>query len=75
MTVTELDKVIAQIKTLPPDRQVYLAEIVEVMAAQPDDTPLTPQEIEGVKEAMAQADRGEYADDAEVEAFFARHRA
>jgi len=64
-----LEQAIEKVKQLPEDRQAYAAEVLEQIAAQqlgvfqiPDD------HIAAVMEGLAQAERGEFATDEEVDA-------
>ena len=59
-----LEQAIDKVRRLSADQQVYAAEILETVATQSTDGPLTPDEIEGVKHAQAQVGRGEFADEA-----------
>ena len=69
-----LEQAIDKIKALPAAEQERAARVLEALAAQAVDDPLTPDEIEGVKKAQAEVRQGRYASDSDVEAFFRRHR-
>ena len=63
-----LEKAIEQIKDLSPERQAYAALVLNQIASD-DDTPFeVPAEHRAaILEGLAQADRGEFASDTEVE--------
>ena len=63
-----LEKAIEQIKDLPPERQAYAALVLNQIAAD-DGTPFeVPAEHRtAVLEGLAQAERGEFACEADVE--------
>lgn len=69
-----LEQAIDKIKTLPDADQARAAQVLEALAAQVVDEPLTPGEIEGIRKAQAEVRQGHYASDSGVEAFFRRHR-
>lgn len=60
---------IKAIRALPPERQDMAGQLLLGLAgiSQPDYQ-LTPEQIEDVKRAIAQADRGEFATDDQVAA-------
>jgi predicted transcriptional regulator len=74
MTTKDLEEAVAKMRALPADQQAYAAEIIDVLAAQEDDIPLSFAEIAGVEEALAQADRGEFASNTEVAETFKHFR-
>jgi hypothetical protein len=63
-----LEQGIAAVRNLPPDRQDMAGELLLGIAGAKDEYRLTPEQIEDVKIAIAQADRGEFATDAEMTA-------
>lgn len=69
--IQALEQAIENIRNLPPDRQLYAAEVLNAVGGQATSVPLTADEIEGIKHAQAQVRRGEYGD-AEVAAFYQR---
>lgn len=75
MTVQEIEEVITKLRALPPDQLAKAGDVIDVLAAQDADISFTPEEMAGIREAQAQVRAGKYASDAEVEAFFAKHRA
>jgi len=69
---TSLEQAIAKAKTLPAERQEEIAAAVEYMAAPPRE--FTPEQKEKIERGLAQADRGEFVPEEQVEAFFNRFR-
>jgi hypothetical protein len=63
-----LEKAIEKIRKLPESRQAYAAEVLEQIAANPDDEVFViPEEhMPGVLEGLAQAERGEFAAELEM---------
>jgi hypothetical protein len=69
--IEALEKAIEKLRELPPDRQVYAAEVIEQLAAAGTDTFTVPDEHRAaVLEGLEQAQRGEFATDAEMEALW-----
>ena len=60
------EKGIAAVRTLSPDRQDMAGELLLSLAAEAAHYRLTPEQIEDVKGAVAEADCGEYASDREM---------
>lgn len=62
------------IEALPPDRQDFAGTVLLKIAdaSRPPAYTLTPEQIEDVKLAIAEADRGEFATDEEMEEFWRR---
>lgn len=61
-----LEKGINAVRTLPEDRQDLAGEILLSLASEQADYALTPQQLEDIKLAIAEADRGEFASEAEM---------
>jgi hypothetical protein len=61
-----LEKGINAVRTLPEDRQDLAGEILLSLASEQADYALTPQQLEDIKRAIAEADRGEFASEAEM---------
>lgn len=60
---------------LPDDQQDYVAQaVLGLLNLRSGPLPIHPDDLEAVLEGLAQAERGEFASDEEVEAIFARHR-
>lgn len=60
-----LERVVERVRAWPPERQAEAAELLIAL----------DEEVAAIDEAMAQVERGDTADPAEVEALFARYRA
>jgi predicted transcriptional regulator len=69
-----LARVLKAVEAWPADRQDAAAELLERMHALAT-TPytLTEEERTDIEDALAEADRGEFATDAEVAAMYKRH--
>ena len=59
-------------RTLPADEQNRAAEVLMVFARDRRGYALTVEQIEGIKHAVGQADRGEYASEKRVQKIFGR---
>jgi predicted transcriptional regulator len=69
-----LARVLKDVEAWPADRQDAAAEILERMhALATAPYTLTEEERADIEDALAEADRGEFATDAEVAATFKRH--
>lgn len=70
-----LEKAIEDLKKLPEADQDEAAELLfNLMAKRQEPIRLDEETRAAIREGVAQAQRGEFASDEEVEAFFARHR-
>ncbi len=70
-----LDRAIARTRALPADMQDEVARMLLLYAGESDPVvPLTLEEDEDLAEAEAEADRGEFATDEDVQAIFAKYR-
>jgi hypothetical protein len=70
-----LEDAIAKVKKLSPERQQYAAEVLEQIAEAGDAVyVLSDEERELVREGLAELDRGEIVSDADMAAFWLRHR-
>jgi predicted transcriptional regulator len=66
-----LDQAIDKLRSLPEDEQEVAAEAMLIFADR--DRPRyrpTPQQLAEIEDGLAQADRGEFASDEEMEAFW-----
>jgi hypothetical protein len=63
---TLLDQGIQAVRELPAERQDLAGELLLTIAASAPRYDLTAEQIEDLKLAIAQADRGEFATDEEV---------
>lgn len=72
MTKQEIDAVFERVRSWPHDRQADLISIVKEMERQGQEPyELSEEERADLREAIAEADRGEFATDEEVAALFA----
>lgn len=66
-----LEDAIERVRMLPEDRQAYVAEVLEQIAAAGSDLFVVPDEHRAaVLEGLGQADRGEFATDEEMAALW-----
>jgi len=66
-----LEEAIEKVKKLPEDRQVYVAEVLEQIAAAGSDVFDVPDgHRAAVLEGLGQAERGEFASDEEMAALW-----
>ena len=70
-----LEHAIATARNLSPDMQDDLARLVLVFAGDDDRSPieLTDEDEAAVLRSRAEADRGDYASDADIRAIWAKH--
>jgi len=61
-----LNRGIKAVSALSTDRQDVAGKLLLELAGAPPTHVLTPEQVEDVKKAVAEADRGEFATDAEV---------
>ena len=70
-----LEQAIERVKALSPERQKYVAEVLEQMAeAGETGHRLTEAERRLVEDGLAAADRGEFASEDDVRALLDRYR-
>jgi hypothetical protein len=68
-----LEKALETVRRLSPEAQDEIARAMLQLAADDADLePIDPADLESVSEGLAQAERGEFASDEEVEAAFRR---
>jgi predicted transcriptional regulator len=73
--IKTLERAIEKVKALPPDLQEYAAEVLEEIAASGQGLHrLSEEDRRLVREGLAELDRGEHANQAEVRAVFDKHR-
>lgn len=70
-----LEQAIEKVKTLSEERQRYAAHVLEQIASTDDVYRLTDEERRLVREGLADLDAGRIVSDADMEAFWQRHRA
>lgn len=63
---TLLDQAVALLKTLPEDEQQRAANVLMALAEERSLYTLDDDQLEGIDHAMAQADRGAFASDADI---------
>ena len=74
MTKEQLDAVLDGIRSWPEEDQEELVEIARAIEARRTGVyEMTDQERAAVREGLAQAERGEFVSDEEMEAFWKRH--
>jgi hypothetical protein len=61
-----LEQGIAAVRALPPDRQDMAGELLLSIASQQPQYRLTPDQVQDLKLAIAEADQGEFANDDEI---------
>jgi hypothetical protein len=76
MTMADLiKKAMARVSNWPEQQQTEAAELLLALdELGPDPITLTGDELAAVDEALAETERGEFADPRDVEAVFARFR-
>jgi predicted transcriptional regulator len=66
-----LEDAIEKVRKLPEDRQVYVAEVLEQIAAAGSDPFIVPEDHRtAVLEGLREAERGEFASDEEMAALW-----
>jgi predicted transcriptional regulator len=66
-----LEDAIEKVRRLPEDRQAYVAEVLEQIAAAGSDPFVVPEEHRAaVLEGLGQAERGEFASEEEMTALW-----
>lgn len=71
-----LTKAFEELEKLPPERQDELAAmLLDLMARETGDFELTPEQEAGVREAIEQVKRGEFARSEDIEAIYAKYGA
>ncbi len=72
--IKALEKAIEKVKALPEDQQRYAAHLLEQIASADEVYRLTDEERRLVLEGLADLDAGRIVPDAEMDAFWQRHR-
>lgn len=70
-----LEKALEAVRRLPADSQDEIARAMLNLANEGEPEPVDPAHLEDVLKGLAQANSGEFASDAEVEAAFRRFNA
>ena len=74
MTKDQIEAVLERVKAWPKDRQEEAVNVLLAIEAEPDVYVLTDEERADIEAGIAEADRGEFASDEEMAAFFKRIR-
>ena len=75
MTKEQIEQIFARVRTWPPERQEDAAQMLLRMEEQGvEPYKLDEDERREIEAALAEAERGEFASDEEVEAVFNRYR-
>ena len=72
--IKALEKAIEKVKTLSEDQQRYAAHLLEQIASSDEVYRLTDDERRLVREGLADLDAGRIVPDADMDAFWRRHR-
>jgi hypothetical protein len=67
-----LEAAVAELRTLPDDEQDRAAAALLAFTRDREDYTLSMEQIEGIRHAMGQADRGEFASDKRLRKIFGR---
>jgi hypothetical protein len=68
-----LDKALEAVRRLPPEGQDIVAQaMLNLVGAEEPPEEIDPAHLADILESLAQAQRGEFASDAEIEAVFRR---
>ena len=67
-----LEEAVAELRTLPEDEQDRAAAALLAFARDQQDYKLSMEQIEGIRHAVGQADRGEFASEKRVREIFGR---
>lgn len=66
------EEAVALVATLPEEEQNRAAEVLTALASDHRPYTFSKEQIEGIEDAMKQADRGQYATGERVRAIFGR---
>jgi hypothetical protein len=67
-----LEEAVAELRTLPEDEQDRAAAALLAFTRDRGDYTLSSEQIEGIRHAMDQADKGEFASDKRLRRIFGR---
>jgi predicted transcriptional regulator len=71
LMIKVLEDAIDKVRRLPADRQAYVAEVLEQIAAAGGDPFIVPEEHRALlREGLAQAERGEFVSDDDMAALW-----
>jgi predicted transcriptional regulator len=69
-----LEKALESVRELPDEKQDALARLLmQFVGSEQSELELSPEEAASFDESLAQAERGEFATDEEVDAIWAKH--
>ena len=74
MTREQIEAIFERVRTWPDDRLEDVATVLLAMEEANEDDELTEEDWADLEEGLAEADRGEFVSEAEMEAFFAKYR-
>jgi len=76
MTKKQIQAILERIDTWPEDKQQLAYDLLKWIEAkdQEDDFELSPEDWADLEEGLAEADRGAFATEEEIQALFARYR-
>jgi predicted transcriptional regulator len=69
-----LETAIERIRQWPDERQTEIAEMLLALDADDFDDKVDAETLAAIDNGLAQADRGEFADPADIDAIFTRYR-
>jgi len=76
MTLSEIQAILERLPTWPEDKQELALELLKWIEAKDleDDFELSAEDWADLEEGLAEADRGEFVSEEELQALFARYR-
>jgi hypothetical protein len=76
MTVSEIRAIVERIHTWPEDKQQLALDLLKWIEAKDleDDGELSAEDWADLEEGLAEADRGEFVSEEEIQALFTRYR-
>ena len=75
MTKEQLESVLDRVRLWPPELQAEAVNLLLALEAEDDARiDLTPKELADLEEGLAEADRGDFVPEGEVNAFFDKFR-
>ena len=76
MTMREIQAIVDRIRTWPADKQQLAYDLLTWIEAKDEDdaSDLTDEDWADLEEGLAEADRGEFVSEEEMQAFFDKYR-
>jgi predicted transcriptional regulator len=74
MTKEQIETVLDRVRSWPKERQEEAVEMLLYLETKGEVYILSDEERESVRQGLAEAERGEFASDEEIEALFGRFR-